>query len=172
MKSLRGFRKFPRDVPKNSMPDYKRQYIRFSLDIPAVRYTKFGEKQETVLHQISLGGCLAEWDENVYTGDEFRLEIRLPNKNWLPLKCKVVYRFEHNGIGIKFADLTRFEQELTALIISDSLAQQGLPMRVDPFAQPPQFADQNAPGLTDRRREREEMLGKIMSGDLETRNER
>lgn len=154
------------------MPDYKRQYIRFSLDIPAVRYTNFGEKHETVLHQISLGGCLAEWDENVYTGDEFRLEIRLPNKNWLPLKCRVVYRFENNGVGIKFADLTRFEQELIARVITDSLTQQGLSMHVDPFAQPPQFADQNAPRLTDSRRDREEMLAKIMSGDLELRNEK
>lgn len=154
------------------MSDYKRQYIRFSLDIPAVCYTKFGEKQETVLHQISVGGCLAEWNENVYTGDEFRLEIRLPNKNRLPLKCKVVYRFEHNGIGIKFAELTRFEQELIARIISDSLAHEGLPMRVDPFSQPPQFVEQNAPRLTDSRREREEILAKIMSGDSETRSEK
>lgn len=172
MKSLRGFVKFPFGFSVNSMSDYKRQYIRFSLDIPAVRFTQFGEKLETVLHQISLGGCLAEWDENVYTGDEFRLEIRLPNKNWLPLKCKVVYRFENNGVGIKFADLTRFEQELIARIISNSLAQEGLPMRVDPFSQPPQFAEQNSPRLTDSRREREEMLAKIMSGDLEMRNEK
>ena len=167
MNCLCGFEKFPLGFPKNPMSDHKRQYIRFSLDIPAVRYTKFGEKQETVLHQISIGGCLAEWDENVYTGDEFRLEIRLPNKNWLPLKCKVVYRFENNGIGIKFADLTRFEQELIARIISDNLAQDGLPMHVNPFAQPPQFAEQNAPRLTDSRREREEMLTKIMSGETE-----
>lgn len=155
------------------MSEYKRQYIRFSLDIPSVRYTKFGEKQETLLHQISIGGCLAEWDENVYTGDEFRLEIQLPNKNWLPLKCKALYRFENNGIGIQFMDVTRFEQELIASVISHSLEQQGLPMRVDPFSQPPQFAEKNSPRLTDNRREREEMLAKIMSGNSgnELRNE-
>lgn len=155
------------------MTDHQRQHIRFSLDIPAVRYTKFGEKIETLLHQISIGGCLAEWDENVYTGDEFRLEIQLPNKNWLPLKCKALYRFENNGIGIQFMDVTRFEQELIARVISHSLEREGLPMRVDPFAQPQQFADQTAPKLTDRRREREEMLAKIMSGNSgnELRNE-
>jgi hypothetical protein len=155
------------------MSEYKRQYIRFSLDIPSVRYTKFGEKQETLLHQISIGGCLAEWDENVYTGDEFRLEIQLPNKNWLPLKCKALYRFENNGIGIQFMDVTRFEQELIASVISHSLEQQGLPMRVDPFSQPLQFAEKNSPRLTDNRREREEMLAKIMSGNSgnELRNE-
>lgn len=153
------------------MPDFQRQHIRFSLDIPAVRYTKFGEKQETVLHQISVGGCLAEWDENVFTGDEFRLEIRLPNKNWLPLKCKALYRFEHNGIGIKFTEATRFEQELIARIISHSLAEEGLPLAVDPFSQPSRFVGNGEPRLTDRRREREEMLAKIMSGDLETKLE-
>lgn len=143
----------------------QRQHIRFSLDIPAVRYTKFGEKVETLLNQISIGGCLAEWDESIYTGDEFRLEIQLPNKNWLPLKCKVLYKFENNGIGIKFLEISRFEQELIAKIISNSLAQEGLPMQVDPFGSPPKFADGNVPRLSNNRREREEMLQQIMSGD-------
>ncbi len=143
----------------------QRQHIRFSLDIPAVRYTKFGEKIETMLNQISIGGCLAEWDENVYTGDEFRLEIQLPNKNWLPLKCKVLYKFENNGVGVTFLDITRFEQELIAKIITNNVAKEGLPMQVDPFAPPPKFIESKAPRLTDNRREREEVLQKIMSGD-------
>ncbi len=147
------------------MPDYQRQHIRFSLDIPAVRYNKFGEKQDTILHQISIGGCLAEWDENVYVGDEFRLEIRLPNKNWLPLKCKALYRFENNGIGIKFTDVTRFEQELIARIISNRLANEGLPMTVDPFAQPQRFAESKIPRITDQRREQDEILQRIMSSE-------
>ena len=146
----------------------QRQHIRFSLDIPAVRYTKFGEKTETVLNQISIGGCLIEWDESLFTGDEFRLEIRLPNGNWLPLNCKVLYKFENNGIGVKFIDITRFEQELIAKIISESLAQEGLPMQVDPFAPPPKFANINVPRITDSRREREDLLQQIMSGDGKT----
>ena len=147
------------------MTDYQRQYIRFSLDIPAVRYTKFGEKIETVLHQISIGGCLAEWDENVFTGDEFRLEIQLQNKNWLPLRCKALYRFENNGIGVKFTDITRFEQELISRIISASLAREGLPMQIDPFSQPQRFIQDPVPRVTDRRRDQDEMLERIMSGD-------
>jgi PilZ domain len=143
----------------------QRQHIRFSLDIPAVRYTKFGEKLETLLNQISIGGCLTEWEETVYTGDEFRLEIQLPNKNWLPLKCKVLYKSENNGIGITFLDITRFEQELIANIISNNLAKEGLPMQVDPFASPHKFADSNTPRITDTRREREELLQQIMSSD-------
>ncbi|MCU1289598.1 MAG: PilZ domain protein [Acidobacteria bacterium] len=152
-------------LPKKIMSDYQRQHIRFSLDIPAIRFTRFGEKQETLLHQISVGGCLAEWDENVFTGDEFRLEIQMQNKNWLPLKCKAVYRFENNGIGIKFLDITRFEQELLARIISDTLASEGLPMQIDPFAQPNRFAESAVPRLTDHRREQEELLERIMSSD-------
>ncbi len=112
----------------------KRQHVRFSLDIPAIRYTKYGEASEILLSQISIGGCLSEWDENVYLGDEFRLLIQLPNKNFLPLTCKVLYKFEGNGIGAQFLTITRFEQELLSKIITQSLEQQGLPIHVDPFA--------------------------------------
>ena len=119
-----------------------------------------------MLQQISIGGCLAEWDENIFTGEEFRLEIELPNGNRLPLRCKALYRFEDNGIGVKFIDITRFEQELIAQIISNNLAEEGLPMAIDPFAQPPKFAGERKPQISDSRREREEMLERIMSGDL------
>ena len=27
------------------------------------------------------------------------MEIELPNKNYLPLHCKALYRFDHTGIG-------------------------------------------------------------------------
>ena len=146
----------------------QRQHIRFSLDIPSIRYTKFGEKQETLLHQISIGGCLLEWDDNVLTGDVFRLEIQLPNKNWLPLNCKVLYKFENNGMGAKFFDISKFEQELIGKIISHVLIEEGLPMGVDPFAQPPKFKDQppkNEPSLTDRRKQHDELLERIMSSE-------
>lgn len=147
------------------MPISQRQHIRFSLDIPAFRYTKFGEKVEVLIIQISIGGCLAEWEENIFTGDEFRLEIQLPNKNWLPLKCKVLYRFENNGIGIRFLDITRFEQELIAGIIAHHLEEEGLPMQVDAFSPPNRFFDDDEPRITDIRREREEKLEQIMSSD-------
>ena len=143
----------------------QRQHIRFSLDIPAIRFTKFGERIETVLQQISIGGCLAEWDENIFTGEEFRLEIQLPNKNWLPLSCKALYRFENNGIGARFLEITRFEQELISCIISNNLAIEGLPLQVDPFSQPPSFANKNLPRLTDTRRRQEEILEEVMSSE-------
>lgn len=147
----------------------QRQHIRFSLDLPAVRFTKFGEKQEILLHQISIGGCLLEWDDSLLTGEVFRLEIQLPNKNWLPLVCKVLYKFEDNGIGAKFLDITKFEQELVGKIISHNLLREGLPMQIDPFAQPPKFGEEakrKEPSITDARKQRDEMLEKIMSGDI------
>jgi PilZ domain len=147
----------------------QRQHIRFSLDLPAIRYTRFGERQEILLHQISIGGCLLEWDENILTGEVFRLEIQLPNKNWLPLNCKVLYKFEDNGIGAKFLEITKFEQELVGKIISHSLIQVGLPTQIDPFSPPPKFADaprQNEPSITDSRQQKEEMLEKIMSSEM------
>jgi len=147
----------------------QRQHIRFSLDLPAIRYTKFGEKLDVLLHQISVGGCLLEWDDSILTGEVFRLELQLPNGNWLPLLCKVLYKFEDNGIGAKFIDISKFEQELLGRVISHCLAQAGLPMQVDPFAQPPKFAEEKRrrePSLTDNGKQQDELLQRIMSSEF------
>ncbi len=114
----------------------QRQHIRFSLDIPAIRQMKYGEAIETTLHQISIGGCLLEWDENIFVGDEIRILARMKNGNYLPLTGKALYIFDGIGIGIIFADITRFEQQLLAEIISQTLEEQNLPMQVDPFSLP------------------------------------
>lgn len=145
----------------------QRQHIRFSLDLPAVRHSKFGDKQEVLLQQISIGGCLLEWDDSILTGEVFRLEIQLPNGNWLPLTCKVLYKFEDNGLGAKFLDITPFEQSLVGKIISNQLSQAGLPMQIDPFAQPPQFNEskRREPSMTDLRKQQDEMLERIMSSE-------
>ncbi|MDQ3179852.1 MAG: PilZ domain-containing protein [Acidobacteriota bacterium] len=144
----------------------KRRHIRFSLDIAAIRYTRHGEAVTTVLNQISIGGCLAEWDENVYVGDEFRVLVQLPNKNFLPLKCKALYRFADNGIGTKFLDITQFEQELLSRIISHNLEKQGLSLQVDPFAHPKNFNKNKLPTLTDSRRHTDEILEEILSIEI------
>ena len=143
----------------------QRRHIRFSLDIAAVRYTKYGEAVETMVNQISIGGCLAEWDENVYVGDEFRLLIKLPNRNFLPLTCKALYKFADNGIGSKFIDITQFEQELLAQVISKTLEKQGLPLQVDPFAQPKKTIINVTSTVSDSRRRRDEILEEILSAD-------
>lgn len=140
-----------------------RRHIRFSLDIPAVRYTKYGEAVETTISQISIGGCLAEWDDSVYVGDEFRLLLQLPNKNFLPLICKAVYKFADNGIGTRFLDITQFEQELLAKIISHTLEKQGVPLQVDPFALPKIPPKSAAPQVTDYRQRKDELLEEIFS---------
>ena len=140
----------------------QRRHVRFSLDIPAIRYTKQGEAVQTQITQISLGGCLAEWDDSVYIGDEFRMLVQLPNRNYLPLACKAIYKFAEGGIGAKFTDITLFEQELLAKIISHTLAEHGLPLQIDPFAQPGKIIANNVPKLTDLRREKDEMLAKIL----------
>ena len=147
------------------MPIEQRQHIRFSLDIPAVRYNKFGEKFDVMLQQISIGGCLTEWDENLFTGDEFRMEIELPNSNKLPLVCKVLYRFEDSGVGVKFVDLTKFEQELLSRMIAHRLDQEGLPVQVSAFSQPRRFENPEAPKITGPEHEKDQMLDSIMSGE-------
>jgi len=142
----------------------QRQHIRFSLDIPARIFTKFGEIQETTLQQISVGGCFTGWEENIFTGDEFRMEIMLPNGNYLPLQCKALYRFEHTGIGVKFSDVSQFEQDLITSIISARLEAEGVPLQVDPSSsQPAPPKDDGPPTLTDARKETDDLLQKIMS---------
>lgn len=144
----------------------QRQHIRFSLDIPAIIYTKLGERQETQLQQISIGGCFTGWEENIFTGDEFRMEIQLPNKNYLPLSCKALYRFDHTGIGVKFTDICEFEQELISKIISYKLELEGVPLQIDPFTLPPTFiGDDPSPRITDIRQKRDAVLAKIMAAD-------
>ena len=144
----------------------QRQHIRFSLDIPAIIYFKYGGKQETRLEQISIGGCFTGWEENILIGDEFRMEIELPNKNFLPLHCRALYRFEHTGIGVKFVDICQFEQELITQIIANKLEVEGVPLQIDPFTPPPKFvAEDPSPRITDIRQKRDAVLQRIMAGD-------
>lgn len=139
-----------------------RQFIRFSLDIPATRFTRYGEAVGTILHQISIGGCLAEWDENVLIGDEFRILIQLPNKNFLPLTGKALYRFVDNGIGVKFLEITQFEQELVSQIVSQNLEDQGLPLQIDVFGLPPTYKPPK-PQITDTRKQTDDILEDILN---------
>jgi len=147
------------------MPLNQRQHIRFSLDIPAIIYSKFGERHETRLDQISIGGCFTSWEENIYVGDEFRMEIELPSKNYLPLNCRAMYRFEHTGVGVKFIDICQFEQELISKIIANRLEIEGVPLHTDPFTPPPTFVGDPTPRVTDIRQKRDAVLQRIMSGD-------
>ncbi|MEO8649194.1 MAG: PilZ domain-containing protein [Acidobacteriota bacterium] len=145
----------------------QRKHIRFSLDIPCTLINKFGEPQETLLQQISIGGCFTEWEENVYPGDEFRLEIPMLNRNKIPLRCKAIYRFEDTGIGVKFIDISRFEQDLVAGVITDRLANEGLPVNVSPFAAPAMVASEGTARSqpVTPRDTREAILEEIMSGE-------
>lgn len=153
----------------------QRRHIRFSLDIPAIRQSKYGEAIQTILHQISIGGCLLEWDENIFVGDELRILAQLPNGNYLPLMGKALYIFNGVGIGMRFLDITKFEQELLAKIITHSLEVQNLPIPIDPFAQPkktyepddppmPQILiDKQKPQILTEKQKKEEILEDILS---------
>jgi hypothetical protein len=143
----------------------QRKHVRFSLDIPAILITKYGERQNTLLQQISIGGCFTDWEENIYAGDEFRLEIELPNKNRLPLSCKAVYRFEDTGIGCKFLNISKFEQELICKIIAHRMDVEGVPLSVSPFEEPSTFNFPKEPRIVSPREQREEMLTEAMSSE-------
>lgn len=121
----------------------KRKHIRLTLDIPAVRIAESGERNEVMLHQISIGGCLIGWEENFEIDQEFRLEIQLPNKNWLPLQCKIRYMAKNDGLGTQFQAITQFEQELIGQVMERSLAEEGLPVSIDPFSAPKFYSSDN-----------------------------
>lgn len=144
----------------------QRQHIRFSLDIPAIIHMKSGERREMQLQQISIGGCFTGWEDEILTGDEFRLEIELPNGNYLPLSCKALYRFDHTGIGVRFTDVSRFEQQLITKIIAHKLEVEGVPLQIDPFTTPPTYInDDPSPRIADIRQKRDALLAKIMAVD-------
>ena len=144
----------------------QRKHIRFSLDIPATIVNKYGERQDTILQQVSIGGCFTAWEENIFAGDEFRLEIELPNKNRLPLACKAIYRFEDTGIGISFTDICQFEQELISSIIANRMEQEGIPGEIDPFAQPARLVEEDPTVIiSDLRRSRDLVPDPMGSGD-------
>ena len=107
------------------------------------RFTPDGERLETLIYQISVGGCLIEWDETIRKGERFRMEIQLPNLNWLPLYCKAVYSFTDDAIGIQFEDISQFEQDLLVEVMSNKLTREGIPFDFDPYATPKTYDRDN-----------------------------
>ncbi|MEO7659733.1 MAG: hypothetical protein ABIV48_08975, partial [Pyrinomonadaceae bacterium] len=70
------------------------------------------------------------------------------------------------GIGVKFLDISEFEQELISKIIEHKLDSEGVPLQVDPFNLPPTFVGSDpSPRITDIRQKRDAVLQRIMSGD-------
>lgn len=105
------------------------------------------------------------WDDKICTGDEFRLEIRLPNGNTLPLSGKALYRFDRRGIGVRFQNICQFEQDIIAHVIAVALDDEGVPLVVDPFSTLPTSADRHPTDKLSRnkKRQQEEILEEIMS---------
>jgi PilZ domain len=112
-----------------------RQYIRFSITLQARRQMLGDRITPVLIKQISIGGCMVEWDENAVIGEKLRIELLLPNGNWLPLIGKVLYRMPENGLGIKFQEITQFEQELLANLIQHQMEKRGMQYE-NPFALP------------------------------------
>lgn len=143
-----------------------RQHLRFSLDIPVLIFPVSGPTIDGTLQQISIGGCFTPWINDIFLGDIFRIELFLPTGNKLPLYCKAIYKFEGSGIGAKFVDITRFEQELIAQTIKQRLYDDGMHISVDPFSTPTSFFTANDPNaLTDARQEKEKKLQHAMSDE-------
>lgn len=119
--------------------EQQRQYFRFPLDIEARVSVPSGERMDAVVNEISLSGCYfgSVWVETA--GTVFRLEIRLPNGNWLPLNCTTVHT--RGGVGARFNEMTGFEQNLLAEVIAAASRSAGAGSDVDPFAAAEQLPD-------------------------------
>ena len=115
-----------------------------AVDLPAYRINANGEKLETLIYQIGVGGCLISWDESLQKGERFRMELQLPNLNWLPLSCKAVYCFTEDAVGVQFEDISKFEQDLLVEIMSNKLTRDGIPFEFDPYSPPKTFRDSAA----------------------------
>jgi hypothetical protein len=124
----------------SQMSSESRRYIRFSLSLQARRLQSDEKYIPISINQIGIGGCLIDWDERVNVGDSVRVELLLQNRNWLPLDCKILYRMPGAALGVKFQNITKFEQELIAKLISVNLAENGLPYE-NPFATPIEYND-------------------------------
>ena len=113
----------------------QRQYTRFTLEIEARIRTAAGERVEAVVSDIGLGGCFFEglWVEAA--GERFSVEIRMPNGNWLPIDCERV-RQEDGGVGVRFIEVTLFQQDLLAGVIATAARKAGIPERTDLLAAP------------------------------------
>lgn len=142
-----------------------RRYVRFLLDIPALKHRTDSQSSPTTIKQVSIGGCLTEWDDSVFPGDEFCLEVQLPNKNYLPLMCKVIYKFENQGVGVKFHDIVQFEQELLSDVITEQLENEGLPMLVDPFTLPPRYVESQSRQSDEKRLRQEQMVEEAIASE-------
>lgn len=130
-------------IPTTKPVSYEsRQFIRFNITLQARRQVMDDRISPILIKQISLGGCMVEWDENGVIGEKLRVEVLLPNGNWLPLTGKVLYRMPENGLGIKFQEITQFEQELLANLIQIQMEKKGLPYQ-NPFALPEVFKPEN-----------------------------
>lgn len=110
----------------------QRRYERFTIVLPAFRLMQNGERQSVALKQISILGCFLEWDEDLAIGDKFRLELVLPNQNRLPILCQTIYRLPDMGLGIKFVNVSRFEQDLISQLIVFEHEKNNLPFK-NPF---------------------------------------
>ena len=80
-----------------------------TLNIPAFRVNEEGVKRETIVQQINVDDFLIELEEKIEHDQEFRIEIEMPNKNFLPLTCRVVERTEKEGNNYEMIDLSEFE---------------------------------------------------------------
>lgn len=120
------------------MSSEHRRYIRFSLSFQARKPLEKEQFIPVKISQISIGGCLIDWDERVNVGESVRIELQLSNGNWLPLNCKVLYRMPESALGVKFMEITKFEQELIAKEIEKSLATNNLAYE-SPFATPIEY---------------------------------
>jgi hypothetical protein len=123
-------------IPTKLMSENQRKYVRFPITLQARKNSGDGETFPFVIREIGLGGCLTDWIEMSYVGEKGRMEILLQNGNWFPVNVKILYRIPDRHIGMKFLDLTLFEQEVIADLITGISEKQNVAVQ-NPFTQPP-----------------------------------
>lgn len=117
------------------MSKERRKHERFPLAVIAKRITDDNQEVELKIMELSVGGCFAKWFEEASPGYSFQMMFPLLNGGWMPVSCRVRYRYMTVGVGIQFVDIPYSEQEPIAEVIMNHLWREGLPEK-DPFAPP------------------------------------
>ena len=102
-----------------------RTHIRAPLSLEVI-FEGISGKREARISDISLGGCYVDAMQQVGDGETIKLNIRLPNREWISLSGRVVYTTQMpSGFGVRFTEMSDEARKSLDQAISEHLEKQG-----------------------------------------------
>jgi hypothetical protein len=81
-----------------------RTQLRYDISLTA-RWQASASNQNSRIGDLSVGGCYVDSILEVVEGETLRLDIQLPNGEWLSLEGVVVHQSRRLGFGVRFVNL-------------------------------------------------------------------